>query len=244
MEKLYVRAQYLKIAHYFFYSMAVFSVTTAFALWETFLFESVGLLIFSIIYLNATLWLAYFFYSDYKLQLKDVRLITRYAKPYVILSITVFVMTELFVLIIPEISGLIFSILFINFYYAFIIIIGAAMYLIKPVRTIFNFQMTRALKNGKEIAMEHSSLEEVANYRIGTDPFMDDILEDIWNNRDFPVPNVQRLEIEACQKKINEIQGRMELAKKLNWSQNLTAHLEREKKRYEKKIEDTMNYNY
>jgi len=89
MDRIFVTAQYLKIAHYLFFSLAVFSVTSAFSLWNYFIEESIGFLIFSVIYLNATLWLAYFFYKDYKLELKNIMVITRYAKPYIILSLSV-----------------------------------------------------------------------------------------------------------------------------------------------------------
>ena len=79
------------------------------------------------------------------------------------------------------------------------------------------------------------------NYKIGSNPFIDEVLDDIWSNKNYPVPHVQRLEVELCQDKISEIEGRMELAKKWNWSKKIREHLEREKKRYEKKIEQTGN---
>jgi hypothetical protein len=244
MEKIYVRARYLRIAHYLFFSLAVFSVTSAFALSGLFAGEVIGLFIFSLMYLNASLWLAYFFYKDYKIQLKDIRVVSRYAKPYVILSIAVFAMTELLIFLVPEMGGLIFSMMFINFYYAFIIIIGAGLYLVKPVRRLFDFQSAQALRKGKEIARKYSHLGDVINYKIGSNPFIDEVLDEIWSNKDYPVPHVQRLEVELCQDRISEIDGRIELAKKWNWSKKIKEHLEREKKRYEKKIDQTMKYNY
>jgi len=243
MEKIYIRAQYLRIAHYLFYSLAVFSVTSALALYGMFADQAIGLFIFSLMYLNASMWLAYFFYKDYKIQLKDIKVVSRYAKPYLILSIAVFVMTEMFIFLVPEMGGLLFSMMFINFYYAFIIIIGAALYLVKPVRRLFDFQSAQALRKGKEIASRYSHLSEVISYKIGSNPFIDEVLDEIWSNRGYPVPHVQRLEVELCQEKISEIEGRIELANKWNWSRKIKEHLDREKKRYEKKIEETMKYN-
>jgi len=152
-------------------------------------------------------------------------------------------MTEAFILIIPGFEGLIFSIMFINFYYAFIIIIGAILYLFKPIRMLFDFQSIRSLRNGKTIAMKYSHFSEVVNYKIGSNPFVDEILGEICSNKTYPVPHVQRLEIELCQNKISEIEGRMELAKKWDWSVKLKNHLDREKKRYEKRIKNVLSYN-
>lgn len=244
MERIYFRAQYLKTAHYLFYSLAVFSITSALALWSSFTEQSVGMLIFSVIYLNASIWLAYFFYKDYKIQLENVIVVTRYARPYIILSISVFAMTELLLFLVPETGGLIFSMMFINFYYAFLIIIGAVMYLVKPVRRLFEFQTAQSLKKGLEIASKYSHFSDIVNYRIGSSPFIDEVLGDIWNNKVYPVPHVQRLEIEVCQAKISDIESRLDLAKKWRWSQKIVDHLKKEKKRYEKRIEDVEKYNY
>jgi hypothetical protein len=242
MERIYVRARYLKIAHYMFYSLAVFSITSAFALWSSFTEQSVGMIIFSVIYLNASIWLAYFFYKDYKIQLEKVIVVTRYARPYIILSISVFAMTELLLYLIPEMGGLIYSMMFINFYYAFIIIIGGFLYLIKPIRRLFEFQSARALRKGMEIASKYSHFSDVLNYQIGTSPFIDEVLEDIFNNKDFPVPHIQRLEIEVFQSKISDIESRLELAKKWKWSPKIVSHLVNQKDRYLKRIEDIEKY--
>jgi hypothetical protein len=244
MERFYIRAYYLKAAHYLFFSLAVFSLTFALSVWSTFLVESIALLIFTLIYINASLWIAYFFYKEYKIQVKNVIVVSRYAKPYIILGIVVFALTELLIIFFPEIDSLLFSMMFINFYYTFVIILGASLYLVKPIRMLFEYQSHRALTRGKQIASRFSHLSELTNYKIGTNPFVDEVLDDIWSNRTYPVPHVQRLEIELCQSKISEIEGRIELADKMNWSPELRKHLEREKRKYEKKIGIIMKYNY
>ena len=161
-----------------------------------------------------------------------------------ILSLFVFFGTQLLVAITPGMTGLIYSLMFINFYYAFVIMIGASLFLIKPVRRFFEFHRNLALKKGREIAIRHSNLKEVTRYRIGSNPFVDEVLDEIYSNRVYPVPYVQRLEIELCQNRISEIEARMELVKQLRQGSKIADALKKEKERYERRIECIERYAY
>ncbi len=242
MERVYIRSYYLKAAHYFFYSMSVFSLTVTVSFWRSFMIKSLMFAFFCIIYANIGLWLAYFFYKDYEKEIKGMFVLRRYAPPYVILSIFVVFGAEMLIFTSPDLGNLIFSMLFINYYYVFIVAIGAALYMLKPVRRLFEFRTKRILRNAKSIVLKYSRLPDIKDYKPGTDPIIDEILDDVWGNKDYPVPHVQRLEIEVCRNRIEEIQAKIDVAETENRNKEVIRSLKRKKSRYEKLLEQISSY--
>jgi len=242
MEKFYVRIYYLKASHYFFYAMSIFSLMFAIFFWQESITHSIIMLVSFIVYVNMSLWIAYFFYKDYAEEVKDMAVLKIYSKPYIALSSVVIVLTLILMFLAPNFSGLLYSSLFINYYYVFIIITGFILYTIKPVRRFFEFQRVRALNKGKEIAAKYSHLTDVRHYKIGSSPFIDEMLDDVWVNREYPLPGVKKIEIEICQSRINEIDARIELAREEGRGPEIAKLLKSEKERYEDFLEQTSRY--
>ncbi len=242
MDKIVVRMTYLKSAHYFFFAMAVFSLTAAIAFWEVFLAESTIFLFFCVIYANISFWLAYFFYKDYSEQVENLFVLRRYTWPYVLLSVLVVAMTEGMIVVTPSISGVIYSTLFINYYYLFIVGMGALSYAFKPVRRLFEFKSALAIGKGRDIVLKFSRLDLVREYKTGTDPYIDEMFENIANSKDYPTPHVQRLEIELCSKRLRETETKLELARSQGRNKRHLEMLEREKEEYEHLLEKVRSY--
>ncbi len=242
MEKIYVRSNYLKAAHYFFYSMAVFSLIFAITFWESFAIESVMFVVFFIIYITVSLIIAFFFYRDYKKQLEGIVLIKAYAIPYIALSFFIIFATELLSFVSPEFIELVYSALFINYYYVFVIIIGAVLYVLKPVRTLFKFRSRYVLRNAKKIALRYSRLADIKYYKEGTDPLIDDMLDDIWSHRYYPVPQIQKLEIRMCDDHIKTTTQKLKIENAEKKNPDIIERLKKEKERYEKLLEQIRSY--
>jgi len=240
MERIYVSGKFLKTAHYFFFAMSIFSLTSAVAFWDSFMKESVIFIAFCAIYSLASLYIAYLFYRDYRQELSSIMVVRGYMPPYMGMAIAVVLMTSLLAFLIPSAAGLIYSILFINYYYLFIIAIGAGLVALKPVRRLFEFQSKVALSGGLKIAREMSRLPDLKGYRTGTNRDVDDLLEEIWGSKKYPVPHIQRLEIEMCKMRIQELESRIAFSA----SQQQAGMLEREKKRYMKMLENIKDYEY
>jgi hypothetical protein len=242
MERVSVMRQYLKAAHYFFYSMVVLSLTSAIIFWDMFTRESVVFVIYCMLYANVSVWLAYFFYKDYRQELQGTEAVRRYIKPYAMLSVFVVLGAEALAIMAPDLGLLLVSLLFINFYYIFIVIIGLSLYLLKPVRRLFQFETGRTIKNGKKIAAGLSRMRDVRSYRPGTDPIMDEMFEDVWEHRDYPVSQVQRVEAEFINRRIRDVEHRIYLEERRESSPMIMKRLEGEKQKYEKMLEDVMGY--
>lgn len=242
MERIYLRAYYLKVVHYLFFSLSVFSLTSAIIFYDNFMRESVAFIIFCVIYANVSVFIAYYLFKNYKQQLESIQVIRRYAFPYIVLGLLVFAMTELLSLFIPRLGSLIISLLFINYYYVFIIIIGCLLVILKPVQKLFEFQSKFALTKAKEIAISFSSLSIINSYKIGTNPIIDEILDDIYSNRKYPTPHVQRLEMELIQAEIDYLQSRIVEAIKMKRPRRMIERIVKSKEAMEKKFSDIGNY--
>jgi cell division protein FtsB len=242
MERIHVQTTYLKVIHYFFFSLAVFSMSAAIIFWEEFVVESILFLVFTAVYANMSIWIAYFFYKDYKYVLKDIELVKRHAPTYVILGLSIVFASSGLSMLLPSLRGFIYSILFVNYYYIFVIIIGWIFLVIKPVRTLFDFQIQRTLSGGKKIAMKYSRLSEVKRYKIGSNPVIDEILENIWHSKEYPTPHVQRLEIEVARREIQDLEAEIELAKQQKRPKELIDQLERRLELKKNRLSDISSY--
>jgi len=234
MEGLYVSNSYLKTAHYFFYSMAVLYSLLAINVFGEFAGQSFIMFVSSLIYINASAWTAYFLYRDYKSDMTTVQLLREQLPPYILLVIYVAVAAETFMLLVPGSSAMIYSVLFVNYYYIIAFSMAVIFALLRPVRGLFQTRNQNILGMAKEKALEFSRLKGLAEYREGSNHSIDDALEDVLLHEDSPGPSIRRLETEICQQRINELKLRLNEERQRASSM---ARLQSEKAEYEKILE-------
>ncbi len=242
MDRILIRRAYLKTLHYIFFSLSVLSLTAAISFWESYTVQSVLLLIPFVAYTNSSIWLAYFFYKDYTDEVKNIFVLRFYALPYVLLGAISLLATEAIVLLSPLLSGLLYSFFLVNFYYTFVIMIGAGLYLFKPVRRFFEFQTRLFVSRGRELAMRFSRLKDIRRYEPGQDPVMDEMFEEIWSHKEYPTPYIQNLEIAVCENRIVEIDTELRMIKRAKGSPRAVESLMEKRKRYARLMEDIRNY--
>ena len=230
------------MAHYFFYAMSVFTITVAINFWDSFLVESITLLFFSLFYINASLWLAYFFYKDYEKDILGFSALKNYALRYMGLSIYVVFMTVLLIYMVPGFGELIYSILFINYYYAFAIVIGVLLLVFKPVRILFRFPGGDVIYKAKKIAVKYSRMSELESYAPKTDPIIDSMLEEVWSHKDNPVDYVKNIESYMCESKIREIESNLKFAKLQGKAPHIIEGIQKKKDRYQELLDEIKGY--
>jgi hypothetical protein len=178
--------------------------------------------------------ITYSLFKDYYGQhVRGEDILNKYAYPFVILSVLVVILTELLIFLVPGTRNLIYSILFINFFYMFVVVISALFYTLEPIKRLFEFQTDHILEKAKNIAASHSKLSDVKKYTTGTNPLIDEILDDVWSRKDNPSPDVRRLEVEICVLRISDLGKAIKLAKMQLKGPAFIKKLEKQKKRFE-----------
>ncbi len=204
MEKIYIRAYYMKILHYFFFSFAVFSVTGSMMFFESFSWESASFLFMGIFYCIASMIVAYYYYKNYKQALEPFRIIKAYFVPYMVLVIWTIGSMAVLVLFFPSIRSLIYSFMFIDYYIFFFIVIGFILSRFNVVSKLFDTYTAYNLNKAKKIAKQYAYAANVSYYTVGNNPEMDEMLDDILANKSYPLPHVRRFEIALCERQIIE----------------------------------------
>ncbi|RLI97761.1 MAG: hypothetical protein DRO99_02530 [Candidatus Aenigmatarchaeota archaeon] len=233
-DRFYIRLRYLKAVHYIFYTLGVFSLTVAITLWNDYASGSFVFACLSAVHMSGSMLLAYFFYKDYTKELAASSILKSYGLPYFAISITTVLVTEALFIVIPGFSQMMYYMLFANYYYVFIMVIAATLYKVKPVHRLFRMQDRKALEDAKSIALKRSGMKEIGEYRVGTDPVVDQVLDDIHADRGSAA-NIKKLELEVCLNKVREIGSWIREAKMRGESPYKIKQLEEKKREYDEK---------
>lgn len=239
MDRIYIKAWYLKTLHYFFFSVAVFSMSAGIMFFDLFSWESLSFFILGWFYCVSSLTIAYYYYRDYRETLEPFRIIKLYFTPYIILVFWTVISMAILLWIFPSLSALIYSFLFVNYYIFFIIIIGFVSSRFKIVSNLFEVYNRMVFNKALELAGKHAFAVNVSEYKIGSHPQIDELLDEIWAHKDYPLPYVRKLEIAICDKKIVEINRTLEKLRKgkaTDATKRVIKALEEEKKDYMDKI--------
>lgn len=239
MERFYVRIYYLKVLHYFFFSLAVFSITAGtiffdFVAWDTFYFFGFGYF-----YFLSSLAVAYYYYRNYREALHAIKIVRLYLIPYTVLVFWTVGFTSLLVLIFPSLLLLVESFLFIDYYVFFVIAIGLVLSRFRVVSKFFEMYNIYVLTEALKIVKQYAHFVDVSGYSVGSNTQMDEILDDIWTHMDYPLPYIRKFEIAVCEKHIIDM-NRM-ISKMLDrgadeTEKRIITYLEKMKSDYLKKI--------
>ncbi|NIP40044.1 MAG: hypothetical protein GTN39_00840 [Candidatus Aenigmarchaeota archaeon] len=211
MQKVYIGIYYLKILHYFFFSLAVFSLTAGIILFESFAMES--LILFSIcgVYSLFSVYIAFSIYRAYKKLVEPIMVIRTYVLPYIVLAFLTFGMMLSLVFIFPYLTELVYAFLFVNYYIVFLLVGGVIISRFTVVKKTFEFYSNLGLMRAKRLASRYSRIVNVKEYDVGSDPEADELLDNIWKNKDYPTPFVRALETRICEIKINNFNRSMQV---------------------------------
>lgn len=240
MERIYVSTFYLKTLHYLFFSFAIFSLSAGIMFFDFARFESLSFFGLGFFYSLASLLAAYYFYRNYKEILEPFRVIKVHLVPYVILVFWTLGSLTAMVLFFPSIAGLVYSFLFINYYLFFVVVIGLAASRFRMVSKFFEVYNLYVLGKAKKIAKRYALSIDVAQYKTGSSQVLDEILDEIWTHKDYPIPYVRKLETAICEKHVIDINRMLENMKKHAGEKDKTVleSLEKMKDSYLKKIRE------
>jgi hypothetical protein len=205
MQRIYVSTTYLKTLHYLFFSFAVFSLAAGIMFFSFALIESLSFFGLSIFYCITSLIVAYHFYKNYREIIEPFRVIRLYLPPYLILVVWTIGTMAFLVWVFPSITGLIYSFLFINYYMFFVVIIGFAVSRFRIVSRFFEFYNLYVLGKAKSLAKRHALFLDISEYETGSDSMIDELLDEAWAHKAYPLPYVRRLETALCEKHIIDI---------------------------------------
>ncbi len=240
MERLYLSASYLKTFHYLFFSFAVFSLTAGIMFFDFAMFESFNFFGLGLFYCLVSLLAAHYFYRNYREIIEPIKVIKLYLLPYIILVCWTIGSLTAIVLLTPSIIGLIYSFLFINYYMFFVIVIGLAASRFRFISKFFEVYNVFILGRAKKIAKKYALSIYVAHYKIGSDPKLDAVLDEIWIHRDYPIPYIRKFETALCEKHVIEINRILEKmrARADEKVKTTMESLEKMKETYLKKIRE------
>lgn len=246
MRRVYLGIYYLKIIHYFFFSVAVFSLTTGIIFWEAFALESVSFFFVCCVYSVSCLYIARSLYTSYAELADPIIVVKTYILPYPLLAFWTVGLTVFLVYTFPYLTELVHAFLFINYYILFFLVIGILLSRFRVVGKLFDVYSGISLRMAQGVASKHSHFVDVMAYKIGSDPRVDEILDDIWHHRDYPLPQVKELETRMCEIEIKNIEKSIEILEgrsgKTGEEGELLLRLKNEKSEYVKKIEDIQEF--
>jgi len=202
MQRIYVSISYFKTFHYLFFSLAVFSLTAGIMLFDLAEFEALSFFGLSFFYCASSLLVAHYFYKNYRELAEPFRVIRIYLVPYIILLFWTFACTAFLIWIFPYVAGLVYSFLFINYYIFFVIIIGFVSSRFRVVSKFFEVYDLYMLRKAKGIAKQYALTTDAAKYEVGSDPKIDEMLDEIWTHRTYPIPFVRKFESAVCEKHV------------------------------------------
>ncbi len=205
MERIYVKIWYLKALHFFFFSFAVFSMTSGIMFFNFAAMESLSFFFLGSFYCISSLIIAYYYYRDYKETLEPMKVIRVYFVPYIVLVFWTILSVVFLVWTFPSLLLLIQSFLFVNYYVFFFIITGFVLSRFNVVSRLFDMYNALILMEAMAIAREYACFVDVGEYSIGSNPEMDEILDEIWVRREYPLLYVRKFEIAICEKHVIDI---------------------------------------
>jgi hypothetical protein len=205
MERIYLGIYYLKILHYFFFSLAVFTLTAGIILFESFTLESIILFSMCSIYSGFSVYIAHSIYRAYKILVEPIMVVRTYLLPYIVLTFLTFGMTISFALIFPYLTEIVYAFLFVNYYIIFLLLGGIIISRFRIVKKTFEFYSSLSLIRAKRLASKYSRVVDTKEYDVGADPEADELLDNIWKNKDYPLPYVKALETRICEIKIQNL---------------------------------------
>jgi hypothetical protein len=182
---------------------------------------------------------AYYYYKDYKKSIEPIKIVRFYLIPYLVLVFWTVVCMLVLVWAFPSVIALVYSFLYVDYYIFFFIIIGFIVSRFKIVSKFFDMYNIFILQKAMGEAKEHAIYVDVGKYSIGSDPEMDEILDEIWAHRDYPLPYIRKLEIAICEKDIIDINNMMARIKERGvdaMDEKIIKHLEKMKDNYLEKI--------
>lgn len=238
-DRLYVKLYYLKIAHYMYFAMGVFSLTAAIIFWNEFPDQSLYMLLPCLIYSGVSMWSAYYFYRDYRHEVEPLIFVKNYVLPYMVLALWTLFMTVLMIYLVPFLKELMYSFLFINYYFFFVLVVGVAVSRFGVIKQLFHFYSTMNLKRGLSIASRGAMVMNLSEYVVGTDEIIDGMLDEILTEKKHPGAKIRMLEIELCKKHIREIDRELERLQGndvISAQKNLIEILKSEREDYVKKL--------
>jgi len=116
----------------------------------------------------------------------------------------------------------------------------------KIVGKLFDVYSHFNLKMAQKIASKYSHVVDVMAYEIGTDHTTDEILDEVWSKRDYPLPQVKELETRLCEIQVIKISKTIEILEmrkdRIKEEDKLLEGLKGEKSEYMKKIEDIQKF--
>jgi hypothetical protein len=240
-ERVYLGIYYLKILHYFFFSLAVFTLTSGIFFWEFFTIESLNLLAICAVYSFFSLYIAHCMYKSYTQLAEPLMVIRNYVLPYPLLSFWTCVLTFFLVYVSPYLTDIVYAFLFVNYYIVFFLFIGLFMSRLKFVGKLFEVYDNLGLRRAKSLASRYSHIAEVDSYRVGSDPKTDEMLDDIWNHRNYPLPYVKELETRLCEMQMYKIERSIKALERIpertKTEEELLGRLKTEMAEYLRKIE-------
>jgi len=246
MEKIYISIYYLKILHYFFFSLAVFTLTAGIIFWESFTLESISLFSMCSVYSVFSLYIARSLYKSYRELAEPVIVVRTYVLPYPLLVFWIFALTFLLVYVFPYLTELVFAFLFVNYYILFLLIIGFLIGRLRIVGRLFDVYSYFTLKKAQSVASKYSHVVDVMEYEVGSDPEVDEILDDIWSHRDYPLTHVKELETRLCEIQVIKISKTIKILERrkdrIKEEDRLLEGLKDEKSEYMKKIEEIQKF--
>jgi hypothetical protein len=239
MERIYIRIWYLKSLHYFFFSLAVFSVTAGIVFFDFMAWESLSFFVLGYFYCLSSLLIAYYFYKDYRETVEPLMVIKLYFLPYMVLSLWTIGTMVLLIWTLPHILSLLYTFLFVDYYIFFFIVIGFALSRFRIVSKLFEMYNIFILRNAMRIAKKYASFVDVTEYSIGNSPETDEILDEIWAHRDYPLPFIRKLELSICDKHVIDINNMLNrMRREVATEKIIIKTLNKEKEYYLKKIVD------
>jgi len=242
MERIYLGIYYLKILHYFFFSLAIFTLTAGIIFFESFTLESLILFFICSIYSGFSVYIAHSIYRAYKILVEPVMVIRTYMLPYIVLTFLTFGMTISFALIFPYLTELVYAFLFVNYYIVFLLVGGIIISRFRIVKKTFEFYGNLSLMRAKRIASKYSRVVNAKEYDVGTDPEADELLDNIRKNKDYPLPYVKALETRICEIKIQNLTKSIQIletrTERTPEERKLVEVFKTEKQNYVKKIQE------
>jgi len=179
-------------------------------------------------------------YRPYRELASSLIVIRTYVLPYPLLALWTFGLTFLLTYVFPSLAGLVYAFLFVNYYILFLLAIGILVGRFRIVRRIFEVYNHMNLKKAQKLASEYSHVVNVMTYEVGSDHEVDEILDEIWHHRGYPLPQVKKLETVLCEMQIIKINKAMEtlerMRKRTGVEERMLCRLREERAEYIDKI--------
>lgn len=96
------------------------------------------------------------------------------------------------------------------------------------------------LHEAKKIVKNYALTPYVYSYKIGSDPKLDAILEEVIKHKEYPIPYVRKFEKNVYEKRVSEINRILEKISRSSetMEQSIKATLEKMKETYLQKIKE------